>query len=188
MRKIFEFILGLFLFLTAVAYVPGQNFEDTQGMMFMAGVSILYVISLFLKPIRFITNKWLNIILGVCLVETFLLMGDAQKIATSSFIHLFMGVMLFYIIANYVENMKPIVNALCCVVMVNTVMVILQLTGNDPICLNDGGLKNTHAVGIFSLRYSFGCYMGIVAPFLLFSKRKVFGVLAVILTLLSISS
>jgi hypothetical protein len=85
------------------------------------------------------------------------------------------------------DDFTPILNAMCAVVLVNVVMILFQIGRVDPICINDVGQKNTHMVGLFGFKYVFGAYMGLVAPFLLFMRRKVFGILALALTICSMS-
>lgn len=187
LRKVFDWALGLFIFLVSTAYTSGQKFDDTQGLVFRVSILILFIIAMNLKPIRFITNKWVNSLLGLCLLTTIILPENVQKVAILPMSNAFLGVVLFYLIANYMENKKVILNALCGVVGVMAVMAILQVTGNDPIVLNESGQKNTSMVGLFTHKYVLGAYMGIIAPFLLWNKRRTFAIIAIILTICSMS-
>jgi len=191
LRKIFEFLLGLFIFLSSVAYFPGQGFDDGRKLIFRVGVTALLIFSMYLKPIRFVCSKWLNSCLALCFISYMLLgNGVPQANATDPLINILLSIILFYIIANYVENKNCIINALCFVILANASLVLLQVTGYDPICLNDLHQPNTitkHMTGFFDYKFYFGVYFGIITPFLLFSRRWFFGILSAILTICSLS-
>jgi len=185
MRKLFEFTLGLLIFLSATAYMPGKGFDTAQGIIFRIGIVALVILSLSLKPIRFITNKWLNSLLGLCFALTLLLPPPQQTVALNPFINVFLGVILFYLIVNYSDK-STILNALCWVVIINGIMVILQVFKIDPIVIKANGMK-PELTGLFEYRYAFGIYMGVLTPFLLSFKKRTFGIISGILTICSMS-
>lgn len=183
MSKLFDLILGATIFLTATAYLPNTGMDTAQGVAFRVGIVALFIMSFGLKPLRFIVNKWLNALIGLCFVLTLILPPKAQAIALGPFINVFLGVGLFYLIANYAIQ-STVLNAFCLVVIANAIMVIMQAMGIDPVIVrNDGGRPDM--TGLFEYRYSLGIYMGILTPFLLSSKRKAVGALSAILTLCS---
>ncbi|HUV84698.1 MAG TPA: hypothetical protein VMV86_03265, partial [Methanosarcinales archaeon] len=174
MRKLFEFTLGLLIFLSATAYMPGKGSDEIQGIIFRVGITALLIISLSLKPIRFITNKWLNMILGTCLILTLCLKVQQQVVALNPFINILLGVILFYLIANY-SDQTTIINAFCWVVIANLIMVILQALNIDPIFAKPTNTPRFLLFGLFEYKYCLGVYMSILTPFLLYHKKKTFG-------------
>lgn len=187
MRKAFDFCLGIFLFLVATAYVGGNPFGIIQGHVFKIGIIALFILSLYMKPLRWITNVWVNAMIALAVITTLALNSQGKMMAIEGMVNVMLGVILLYTIIQHLDNKKVILNAICAVIAVNTFMVFCQVMHMDPICLNDSGLPNSHMVGLFGFKYVFGAYMALVAPLLLFSNRKVFGCLAVILTVCSLS-
>lgn len=187
MRRVFEFTLAIFLVLTATAYTAGQQFSVVQGKVFQIGTAALFIMSLYLKPLRFVSNKWVNGCVGLALITSILQPPQALSVAIEGLVFCFMGIALFYVVINHVERMDFIFNAICAVVLLDAFIIALQIMKMDPVCLNDGGLKNTHMVGLFGFKYVLGSYMALVAPVLICSKRYIFGILAAILTVCSMS-
>jgi len=188
MRKFFELILGILIFLSATAYIPGKGMDEAQGIIFRIGITALLIISFYLKPIRFITNKWINTLLGVSFVSVLISQNLAQAVAINPFINILLGVMLLYLITNYAKE-EMILNALCWVVGVQAIMVILQAFHVDTLIIRTSGSR-ADMTGLFEYRYALGVYMGVLAPFLLISKRKLwkaFGIISVILAVCSLS-
>ena len=183
----FNALVSVFIFLTACAYIPGQGFGTTQLLVFKIGVPILWLTGLCLKPKRCVQNLWLNALVGYAFIQTLLLHGKPQAIALEPLVYVFLGLILYYTIANHLKDIKPLLNGLCWAVAFQAIIVILQCTGLDPICLNDGGEHNTHLVGLFGAKYVFGAWMALATPILLFNRRKFFGVLSAILCICSMS-
>lgn len=187
MRKVFDFFLGVFLFLTATAYIPGKPFSQAQENVFQIGVCALFIISLFLTPLRQKTNKWLNVAIGICFLTFLTLPENARMFSIAPLVFAFMGIALFYTVIQHSENIYAILNGICFVVLINAGMVLAQALGVDPICLNDAGQQNTHMVGLFGFKYVMGAWMAVSTSLLIFNKRKFFGALAAILTVCSLS-
>lgn len=187
MRKVFEFCLGIFIFLVATAFIPAQTFAVVQGHVFKIGIVALFVMSLYLKPLRWISNVWINSIIALALVVTLSLDMQAKMATIEGLVLVLLGAILLYTVIQHLENKKVVLYGISAVVIMNVFMAICQLMKIDPICLNDGGLPNTHIVGLFGFKYVFGAWMAIAAPYLLFNRKIVLGTAAAILTVLSLS-
>jgi hypothetical protein len=186
MSKIYDIALGVFVFLTAIAYHNGQTFAETQGIIFKVGIPILFILALYLKPKRWIINPLLNLVPTLALLSTLFVPKEVIGVSIVSFVYVFLGICLFYLVANYLENANYILNALCGVVIITTIMCVLQITNHDPICFNDSKDPNFAMVGLFGFKYVFGAYMAIITPILLI-KRRFFGIISGILCICSLS-
>lgn len=180
-------LVSIFIFLSCTAYVSGQSFAITQGFIFKIGILTIWLTSLCIQPKRRVVNLWFNALVGLAFIQTLLLQGEPQTIAINSIVMVFLGAILYYTLSNYLLTIKPILDGICWAVGAQGIMVLLQILGLDPICLNDGGLHNTHMVGLFGFKYLLGSWMALACPVLLFNKRKTFGILAGILCLCSMS-
>jgi len=181
-RKVLEWMIGITIFLTAIGYIVGKPFAEVQLNAFRIGVPILFMLALITQPVRSIKNYFMPILGILCFVNTLLLKGNLVPL-----INIFLGIILFYIIANYVEDFKPIFWCIGGVIISTAIVVLLQALGVDPICVNEAGGHNTHMVGFFGFKYVFGAWMAIITPVMLFSKRWYLGVLSAILTICSFS-
>lgn len=181
------YIVSAFIFFSCTAYISGQTFDDTQIMVFKIGIFLIWIMTLYLKPARSVRSLWLNSLLALVFLETLMLNGEPQKIAIEPLINSFLAVVLFYSLVNYLKDIKPIIRGICWAVGAQAVIILLQGTGLDPICLNDAGKHNTHFVGLFGYKFVFGAWMAIVTPILLFNKRYFFGALSFVMCILSMS-
>ncbi len=185
MRNVFNYSLAIFIGLCSTFYVPGMTFDAAQGNLFKIGILLLLIMSWYIKPRRICINPWVNLfpVLGLIVIG----FGDHTRMAAmmEPYVTMLLGVTLIYLIANYVEDEKLIINAFCAVIGINAVMVLLQILGVDPLALNDVGKQNTHIVGFFGRKYQLGSYMAGVIPLLLLYKRRTFAGLALALTFFS---
>lgn len=165
----------------------GQPFGFTQLTIFKFGVPILFLVSLRLKPKRQVVNVWLNALLGLALITTFLLKDQPYLIALEPLILVFLGITAYYTLSNYLDDITPILNGICWVIGIQAIIVALQAMGLDPICVREDGSHNTHLVGLFGAKYVFGAWMALATPILLFNKRKFFAILSAILCICSFS-
>jgi hypothetical protein len=186
LNKLFNILLGCLIFFSATAYQIGKSFAEVQGMVFLVGIPLLFIVSLYLKPKRWVVNPFVNLISAIGLIAMFFVPKDGQAIVYQPLINVFMGTGLFYLITNYLDDFNVILKAISWVVGFTAIIVFLQVTGNDPICINDSGLHNYSMVGLFGFKYVFGAYMAICTPILLL-KKKLLGLVALALTICSLS-
>ena len=183
----FNFLVSLFIFLSSSAYIMGKGFGDVQLGVFKIGTLILWLVGLSLPAYRRVKNVWFNVLVGYCLINTLLLQGQPQLIALEPLLCVFLALILYYTLSEHLETIKPILNGICATIGIQAIIILLQATGYDPICLNDGGFHNTHMVGLFGLKYVLGAWMAIATPILLFNKRWIFGILSALLAFCSFS-
>jgi hypothetical protein len=164
MRKFFDYLIAIFVTGCSLFYIPGQTFGDAQIDFFKIGVCALFVISLFFKPKRSLINPYLNAYLGLALLILFLVPENVKTIMIAPFVNLFLAVLLFYIITNYLEDRTLIYKGIAAVIGINCIMVALQVAGLDPICLNDTGHQNFHWVGLFGYKMNLGAYAALAVP------------------------
>ena len=184
-RKVFDWLLAIFIFLIPTFYIPGNTFSYAQGNVLMIGAVVLFLVSTYLKPVRFRNNTWLNAMFSLALLV--LLLGTQQKqlAMIEPFIKLCSAMVIFYVIVRYAENFEYLYNAVCGVVAISGVMVILQMCGVDPLCLSDSGYRNPHVTALFGYKMNLGAYMAMACPLLLFNKRWPFAIVALALVILS---
>ncbi len=182
MRKVLEWGIGVLIFLSAVAYIPGRMIAETQLNVLKIGVPILFLLALMAGSVRNIKTYFIPAIGLLCFINTLLL-----KAPIAPLVSVLLGVILFHIIVNYVEDFRPLYIGLGSVIVLNAIMVLLAAVNADPVCFNEAGGHNTSFVGLFGFKYVMGAWMAIVTPFLLFSKRWYLGVISAVLTILSFS-
>src|SRR3990167_3843858 len=182
---IFEIILGCLIFFTATAYQAGHSFIETQELVYKIGIPLLFISSLYMKPKRWVINPILNILPALALITIFFVPSNVLPTSILALVYIFLGILLFYLVANY-SDFRGILPAIYGVIILNAVMVLLQATGHDPICLNEARKHNTAMVGLFGFKYVFGAWMAIVTPLLLF-KKKILGIISGLLCICSLS-
>ena len=187
MIKVFDLLTTLFIFFSAVSYVSGQSFGAAQLQVFKVGAILLTLVAFSLKPRREVANPWWSMLIGWCLISFFTLPDKIRAVSIEQLVYLLLATALVYVMSNY-GSLRAVLNGITAVVFVNLAMVILQISGLDPICINDSKTGiNTHPVGLFGFRYVTGAWMAIATPVLLFSRRWVTGVISGILTICSMS-
>ncbi len=182
MRKVLEWGIGVLIFLSAVAYIPGRMIAETQLNVLKIGVPILFLLALMVGSVRSVKTYFIPAIGLLCFVNTLLL-----KATIAPLVSVLLGVILFHIILNYVEDFRPLYIGMGAVIILTLIMVILQMVNADPVCFNEARGHNKDLVGLFGFKYVFGIWMAIATPFLLFSKKWYFGILSAILTICSFS-
>ncbi len=185
MQKVFNHLLAVFLFLSATFYVNGKTFFESQDLVFKAGIAILFILSMYLVPKRKIISPYINALIGLSLVVFFFGVPGSKAITIEPLVKMFLGGILFYLVANYCDNRKLIYNAICAVVAINFAMVLLQFFNVDPICLNDLGRQNRHLVGLFGYKQNLGAYMAMVVPLLIVKKRWTFAGMAALMPIMN---
>ena len=164
MRRFFDYSIAVFVTGCSLFYLPGLPFADAQIDFFKVGVCALFVLSTFLAPRRHMVNPFLNLFLGLATVVLVALPENVKTVMIAPYVHLFLAVVLFYLVANYLVDRTLIYKGMAAVVAVNCVMVALQILGVDPICLNDRGLQNGHWVGLFGYKMNLGAYAALALP------------------------
>jgi len=144
--------------------MPNCHFEDIQLAFFKIGVIILFIVSLFLKPVRNIINPYVNSFLVLATVVFFFIPEEARLRMIVPYINLFLSVIFFYIIVNYLKDRKIIYKAFSVVIVVNMIFVILQLLGLDPLCITTQGFQNKEPMGLFGFKMNLGAYSSFIMP------------------------
>ncbi len=183
MDKIFSMAIRVFMALSSVAYIPGTKNDEAQGMVFRVGVPVLFALSLYLKPVRFISNRWMNVLLFISVISVCAAKGMAQVVAIDPFINIFLGIALFYVMLTHAKEDDVIIGLLWAV-SIHAILVLFQALGIDPILVKQGGVK-TDMTGLFQYRYSLGVFMGTISAYLLWRRRFYWAILSGILTICS---
>ena len=84
---------------SSIFYIPGQNFHDSQKVLFKGFVFSALIISLYIKPIRDLRDKWINSFLVVAFLS-FLFNPTSRVVGISSLVDITLAVILFYLLLN----------------------------------------------------------------------------------------
>ncbi len=185
MRKVFDWLLAITLVLSSIFYIPGKTFSDAQDMVYMIGIFLLFIFSLYLVPLKRNINPWFNSILVLAVAVFVFGETQAKGIMIKPLVQLTLAILLFYMAANHCKNRNLIYNAISCVVIVSGIIALMQFLKVDPICLNDRRMQNEHITALFGYKHALGAYMALAAPLLIFSKRWIIGLVAVIVCVMA---
>lgn len=185
MRKATNYLIGAFVFLSSTFYIPGQNFHDSQRILFQIAGMLFFAMMLCWKPIRQLRNVWLSGFLIYAII-VFLIHDSIRVMSIAPLINIFLMVALYYVFSNYLENDDVIYKAIQGIIVVNLVFLAFQFLKIDPLMLNDRRLPNTHLVGLFGHPMNMGIFCSIVLPYVL-HKSKTWAVLAGVCLLASMS-
>ena len=168
-KKYTDYVLGTFITLLSIFYISGQNFHDSQKMLFKVVTFSALIVSLYIKPVRDVRDKWINSFLALAFLS-FLFNPGSRLVGISSLIDITLVVLLFYLLINYISNTNIVYSSIIVVVALNAIMVIFQFFKIDPLCLNDVRQQNEHIVGLFGHPMNLGAYMATVLPYLAYKN------------------
>ena len=138
----FDIALGIFLFLSPIIFLFGNNarlngvimalqfyqFKSLsisnnilQLQFFQYGIFVLFIIALMCKPIRYFKDKYLAWFLGLCAFSVLL-----HPKTLSAFVLIFLGVLFYYLVVQYAKNIKKLLYVIVLISTLNTFFAILQ--------------------------------------------------------------
>ena len=141
----FDIALGIFLFLSPIIFLFGQNarlngtvlalqyyqFKSLsvsnnilQLQFFQYGIVLLFIIALMQKPLRDFKDKYLAWFLGLCALSVVF-----HPKTISTFIPIFLGFLLYYLIVQYAKNVRKLLYIIALVSALNTLFAVLQFFG-----------------------------------------------------------
>lgn len=185
MQKITDYLIGAFIFMSSVFYIPGQNFHDSQKVLFQIAAMLFFALFLSVKPERKIRNIWISSYLIYSIV-IFIWVKQVQPIAITPLISIFLMVALYYTFANYIKKTDIVYKAIQGIIIVNVIFIVFQLLKIDPLLLNDVRQPNTNLVGLFGHPMNMGIFCSVVLPYVL-SKSKIWAILTFLCMLASFS-
>jgi len=163
-NNIFDFALKVFLLICPLAYIGGTPAKDVQLQFFIIGVMTLLGLSLIAEPRRIYSNIWIGLFLLCTILNVMAYKLHPKVIGGAT--PIFLGILLFYLIITYADNVQSYVNWLLLFIPLNFVMVILQLTGYDFINDKIGGI-----CGLMMSPSHLGTLMVLLIPLALIKKR-----------------
>ena len=141
---LFDIGLYIFTFLAPIFFIIGWNLNMIRQIFFVFGIFVLLALSLICKREREYSNKYLGYIVLWSMMNVFV-HSFKYSITTSftagfinycimseGFIYVLCGVLLFYLVVSYAKNFK-IVYPLLAINILNSIFVILQVNGINPI-------------------------------------------------------
>lgn len=174
-KKIFDYILAIFLTLSPIIFVFGNNpylngwvakfqfyqfnvinaFDVSlvQFMFFELGVLILFLASLFTKQLREFKDYWISTLYGFCIIS---LLFHPEGVKVIGIIT--SGFLLYYIIYTHVNDLKILIWPFVIVSTLNTIFAILQKFGIHFI------YTTTRCDGVMFLSSHMGFYQAIALP------------------------
>ena len=178
MRKITDYLIGAFIFFSSTFYMPGQNFHDSQRILFQIAGMLFFAMILCMKPVRQIRNAWVNSYLILAIVM-FVVHSSIKALGIVPLVNIFVMTMLFYAFSNYLTDKSVVYKAIQGIVAINIIFIIFQFLNIDPLLINDRGLQNNHLVGLFGHPMNMGIFCSVVLPYVFF-KSKVWAGLTLI--------
>lgn len=183
MQKIIDYTIGAFIFLSSVFYIPGQNFHDSQKILFQVAAMLFFALYLSWKPIRNIRNVWISAYLVYAII-IFMVIKETQAASMVSLVNIFLMVVLYYVFSNYLKDGSVIYKAILGIIVINIIFLIFQVLRIDPLLLDDQRRQNTHLVGLFGHPMNMGIFCSVSLPYV-FSKNKWWAILVFIALLAS---
>ena len=181
----FDLILKIFLFLSPIIFLFFQQFpllngkiaglqfyqfgffttntEVIQQQFFQYGVVILFIVALFSKQARVIKDKSLGLLLIVCILGV---IWHTKTI--KSFYSIFLGFLLFYLVATYTKNIKPVLKIIVVVSILNTLFAVLQFFNINliysPKYTVNTSFGGSEIFGLMSYKTQLGIYQALSIP------------------------
>ncbi len=147
-NRIFDYVLGLFLVLVPIVFVPFNNgllngwvakfqfyqfgffnVSDASSIAFLfmeLGILSLFALSLFVNPIRKFNDYYVAILFFLCLLGMLL-----SPIGLIVFSTIFLSFLFYYIVYTRISSYKTIIYPIVIVSTLNTVFAILQTLGHQ---------------------------------------------------------
>jgi len=166
MGKIFDWALKIFIIISPTIYIAGVSQRVVQMLFFIFWTALLLGISLMVKPIRRVKNIWV----GLFLIWNIILvcLHNPQEIPLP-FFNIFFGITLYYLIANYTNDIIGVCKWFIYVMLINLPLVIMQLLKYDPLFTPDSQATFIQTIyGFFAFSNHLGLYMAVIAPIVLF--------------------
>ena len=138
-QKIFDFALKKFLFLSPIFFFKAYQLSFARGLFFILGTFVLFGISLGIEPKRKFSNIWVALFLLLAFIRIFFdgNFGNPQNewfnfwVSCAEFIYVFCGVLLFYVVYCYADNIKQYSKPILYVCILNLSLTFAQLMNID---------------------------------------------------------
>lgn len=195
-RKIFDWVLKIFLFLSPVFLFQNYRASMARGMFFILGVFALYALSLTLEPKRKLNNLWVGLFLLLAFVRMFIDNSVCEQpqmqwfnfwFSCASFMYVFCGVLLFQIVYTHAENIREYIKPIVWVCVINAILTGAQLIGKDFLWYNApsvcGFMENSSQLGQYSalafpLVFFFNPLLSLIPLFTLIVSKSISPILA----------
>ncbi len=171
-QKVFNLALKIFLFLSPIFFFRDYQLSMARGLFFVTGSFALFGISLGLTPKREFSNVWISAFLLLALIRAFIGndIGDGEWfnfwMNFAGFIYVLAGVLLFYVVYVYTENIKQYFTPIVCVCILNFILVFAQFINYDFMWLQTG--YDTKYCGFIGLASQLGQYSAMSFPIMFF--------------------
>ena len=159
-RKIFDFALRTFLFLSPLFFFREFKLSFARGLFFILGTFALFAISLGCEQKRKFSNIWMSLFLLLAFARMFFDNGFGSGewfnfwLACANFIYVFCGVLLFYVVYCYVDDIKSYFRPIVYVCILNFMLTLAQIFKQDfmwqhapSVC---GFMENSSQLGQYS--------------------------------------
>lgn len=186
--RIFDITISIFIFLSSTFYMTGKEFGFAQGRVFEIGIPLLLLIALSVKPSRNCANLFINIIALFAYISViFAQSTDSRLVGITPLVHVFEGLVLFYLVANYVSDVRYVIYAIGASACLHFLFCTMQMMKIDPLCLDDKRELNTHIVGLFGYKHALGIWASMATMVFLGFRKWAFSAVTTVLTFLSMS-
>lgn len=156
----FDRLLFLFLILSPLCFSGGEDLYKYAGRFLMVGTMAMASLSiLFCKPKRRILPQWPAWLILFLAFKLYYL--PYHWLALNALFNVFFGLGIFYLVANYAEDIRWLYKAVAIVVVINILYGLMNHFGYNPIFKYDGS-----PAGFFSDNSDLTGYLILATPLL----------------------
>uniref|UniRef100_A0A6M3IWS1 O-antigen ligase n=1 Tax=viral metagenome TaxID=1070528 RepID=A0A6M3IWS1_9ZZZZ len=171
----FNILLGVFLFLSPVIFVFGNNAKVNgiigglqyyqfgtlalssnivQLQFFEYGIIVLFITALTTKSLRDFKDKWLALFLGLCAISVVL-----HPKTQVTFLIVALGILLYYLVVKYSKNINKLLYVIVFISTLNTIFAVLQFFNIHLIYKSAGNIT-----GLMFSSSHLGTYQALAVP------------------------
>jgi O-antigen ligase len=170
-QKAFDSALKVFLFLSPLFFFRQYQLSQARGLFFFLGTFALFAVSLSCVAKRKFSNVWVSLFLILAFIRVFFndANGDTNVewinfwFCCADFIYVFTGVLLFYLVYTYADNIKQYLKPILYVCIINALLAFAQKFNHDFMWTNTPSL-----CGFMETSSQLGQYSALAFPLLFF--------------------
>jgi len=168
-QKLFNWSLKAFLFLSPIFLFRNYSAVAARSMFFVLGSFALFAIALGLEPKRKFSDKWVSLLLILAFIRMFFDNDSSSGewfnfwMSCAGFIYVFCGVLLFYLVYTYADQVKNYLKPILCVCIFNILLATAQIFNYDFLWANTPGI-----CGFMEMPAQLGQYSAMSLPILFF--------------------
>lgn len=178
LRKAFQILVSFFVVAGTLFYIPfssGTNQQQAvewgymiQELFFRYGVFTLFLVSLFLNPLRITNLKWEAVLVIFIIGASFF--SDFGTQERRAILNVITGVLFIKIVADNVEtsSVKAFAYPMLAIVLLNLTLATFQYFGKDPLFIGPPNMGPLDAIiGFMRVKAHLATLAAIISPLLI---------------------